>query len=201
MPKVSVEYEQQQRERIIQGAAEAFAEMGYHKTTIDYIADKLKLSKGAIYIYFDSKEKLFEAVFQNYRERQLAAMHRAAESEGTSLQRLEKVRERFIRLIEHRDDVFGRLWLEFYVEGPRVSSIRHLVSATKEQFYQIVYNLLAEGQARGEIKQGLDLASITTVIMATCDGLMLDAVIGEKRREPELIRQAMAHTFSQLLKP
>lgn len=66
MPKVVPEYKQQARDRIIKQATELFIEQGYKKTKMTEIANKLGVSKGAIYQYFSSKEELlFEAMKNN----------------------------------------------------------------------------------------------------------------------------------------
>jgi len=47
------------RERIMQTATDAFAESGYHDTSMDDIVRRAGLSKGAIYFHFPGKEALF----------------------------------------------------------------------------------------------------------------------------------------------
>ena len=47
------------REEILEQAARAFAEHGYPGTDVQWIADAIGVSKGTIYRYFASKEKLF----------------------------------------------------------------------------------------------------------------------------------------------
>jgi len=65
MPRTTAAYEQAQRERIIQGAAIIFATHGYRQTTMDQIAQTLEMSKGALYIYFKTKEELFTGLCQD----------------------------------------------------------------------------------------------------------------------------------------
>lgn len=200
MPKISQEYEQQQKERILKGAAEAFADKGYRQTTIDDVAKKQELSKGAIYIYFGSKEELFAAVFESYMGRRLNLLKQAAGSEGSAIERLEKVLDQFIGLLAQHDDWWGRLWSEFYLEGPRIGSVRGLMGQLEEQLYALVYDLLATGQTSGELKANLDIASITTILLATCDGLILNSIVGARPTDPAAVRQAMWNTFYVLLK-
>ncbi|MCP2520353.1 TetR/AcrR family transcriptional regulator [Candidatus Aminicenantes bacterium AC-335-K20] len=58
--------ERKERERearkqtILEAAIEIFSRKGYEKTNMEEIAEKAELSKGVIYYYFESKEKLFE---------------------------------------------------------------------------------------------------------------------------------------------
>jgi AcrR family transcriptional regulator len=50
------------RERLIAAAREAIAAKGFHRTTLDEIAARAGLTKGAVYDNFASKDELFYAV-------------------------------------------------------------------------------------------------------------------------------------------
>jgi len=200
MPKVTLEYGQQQRERIIEGSAEAFARGSYRLTTIDEIAEKLKLSKGAIYLYFKSKEELFAAVFETFIERRVSEIKQVCSGNEGVFRKLEAVLDQFVALLSNKDYVFCRIWLESYLEGPRIPALQSLKNTSQQQLYQTVYALLAEGQQQGAIKAELDIISITKVILATCDGLILNAMTEEEGSDPEAVRRAMWNTFYNLLK-
>lgn len=47
------------RQQILNAAREVFFENGFEKTTIEEIAKRTELSKGAIYLYFQSKEEIY----------------------------------------------------------------------------------------------------------------------------------------------
>jgi AcrR family transcriptional regulator len=59
------------REQILDAASQVFAANSYRNTDLQFIADRLKLSKASIYRYFDSKEKLFLAAV----DRGIARLH------------------------------------------------------------------------------------------------------------------------------
>jgi len=48
--------------RVLTAAAELFTRFGYDKTTVDEVAREAGLSKGSVYLAFDSKQRLFEGV-------------------------------------------------------------------------------------------------------------------------------------------
>lgn len=50
--------------RILEAATRLFLHFGYNKTTVSDIAREASISKGAIYLHFDSKEALFEALIE-----------------------------------------------------------------------------------------------------------------------------------------
>ena len=53
------------REKILSAALELFAKKGFHATSIFQIAKKAKISKGLMYNYFKSKDKLLDEIIQN----------------------------------------------------------------------------------------------------------------------------------------
>jgi AcrR family transcriptional regulator len=55
---------QRRREAILREAATLFAKHGFTATDVQWIADALKISKGTIYRYFPTKEKLFLAAVE-----------------------------------------------------------------------------------------------------------------------------------------
>lgn len=57
------ERKDERRELIFKTAAKVFAEYGYQKTTVKHIADKVNISVGTFYLYFKSKEDIFEKLY------------------------------------------------------------------------------------------------------------------------------------------
>ncbi len=50
------------RRQIMDGAREVFLAQGFDAASMSEIARKARVSKGTLYVYFDSKEQLFEAI-------------------------------------------------------------------------------------------------------------------------------------------
>lgn len=77
---------EERRQRILDVAAQLITHYGYDKTTVSDIAREAGISKGAIYLHFESKEALFEALIlrelQTYTELWLDRLE-ADEAGGT----------------------------------------------------------------------------------------------------------------------
>ncbi|MDR5826279.1 TetR/AcrR family transcriptional regulator [Caballeronia sp. LP006] len=69
----AVRYEDmpQRQVAILDAAAEAFSQLGYEATSIDYVADQIKATKGSVYYYYRSKTDLFAAVHRRAMEMNL----------------------------------------------------------------------------------------------------------------------------------
>lgn len=52
------------KKKIIQIATQLFSEKSYHDVTIDEVAAKAGIAKGTIYLYFESKEKLYLEILE-----------------------------------------------------------------------------------------------------------------------------------------
>lgn len=66
-PRTSTQFEairQEKSKLILDTALELFAEKGYHQTSISDITRKAGISKGLVYNYFESKEKMLQSIIQ-----------------------------------------------------------------------------------------------------------------------------------------
>jgi AcrR family transcriptional regulator len=63
MPRVVPEYKEDAKRRIIEAAMDVMAEKGCEALAIDDVAKKIGVTKGAVYWYFPSREKLIAEVF------------------------------------------------------------------------------------------------------------------------------------------
>lgn len=62
MPEHEKAPNKEREQRILDAAARLFMHYGYDKTTVSDIAEEAGVSKGAIYLHYESKDALFEAL-------------------------------------------------------------------------------------------------------------------------------------------
>ena len=77
MPRVSEEYARNRRRQILDAAAVSFARKGLHAATMDDVCAEAKLSKGAVYGYFRSKDDIISALKVESVQRDGAALKTA----------------------------------------------------------------------------------------------------------------------------
>jgi AcrR family transcriptional regulator len=73
------------RAAIFKAAKRLFGERGFAGTTMDNVATSAHVAKGAVYHHFETKEALFEAVFDQVSEDLVAEVDRAARAEKDAL--------------------------------------------------------------------------------------------------------------------
>lgn len=59
---VQCDHKEEKREHILQAATEIFSQYGFHKATVEQIAEAAQIGKGTVYLYFSSKRELFRGV-------------------------------------------------------------------------------------------------------------------------------------------
>ncbi len=165
---------------IVAAALAAFAEKGFAATRLDDVAERAGVSKGTIYLYFETKEALFEAVVREvivpvFDRVDLARRDRDARSEdllrlliGTIYRELVGTeRRQIMRLLISEAGRFPRL-VEFYH--------REAIARGKAVLGAIV----ARGVARGEFRDGpatrLPEVILGPAIMAAVWKMLFDAL-------------------------
>src|SRR3954447_26046068 len=88
------------RERIQQAALDLFVERGYEKTSLREIAEKLQVTKAALYYHFRTKEDIVSSLFEDLGASVDEVLAQAREDEGP--QRREKLLARLGELIQGR---------------------------------------------------------------------------------------------------
>lgn len=79
------------KEEIIKAAANLFSQKSYHDVTMDDIAEKVGVAKGTIYLYFDSKEKLYLEILEETYEEIESILERETAKSDSAPEKLKKV--------------------------------------------------------------------------------------------------------------
>lgn len=88
MPSRREEYTEATRRALLDSAAAAFQERGFADASLDDIARAARLTKGALYHHFASKQALFQAVFEEVERELVDAVLRSGAGETDPWRRL-----------------------------------------------------------------------------------------------------------------
>ncbi len=78
MPKISDRQRESRRQQILEAALACFSANGFHQTGMADIVRQSGLSHGAVYLYFQSKDDLIEALADD-RHRREAVLNSVAQ--------------------------------------------------------------------------------------------------------------------------
>ncbi|MEO6989511.1 MAG: TetR/AcrR family transcriptional regulator [Aquihabitans sp.] len=113
-----------QRDRILDGLAEAMADKGYVGTSVTDIIKRAGVSRETFYELFESKHDCFHAAFAMAGDMLLARLSSLAEAHGSREERLDALFDAYFEsLVEF--PAFARLFLvEAYAAGPEIMALR-----------------------------------------------------------------------------
>ena len=135
--------------RILDTASALFFQKGYDKTTLQDIIDATKLSKGAIYHHFASKEAIIIAVVDRIGECNTAVLAEVRDKKG--LTGAEKLREMFRTAVRLSFQGGILNMLPFLIENPKFMALQ-MESILNEAAPCYVLPILREGIADGSIR-------------------------------------------------
>ncbi len=109
-------------QNLLDAALEVFDERGYHGARVDDIAKLAKTSHGTFYLYFASKEDLFQTLVTDVTEemRKLAASLPPIEASKAGYDQLREWLGRFYDLYEHYHPII-RAWTEANSQNPEMA--------------------------------------------------------------------------------
>ena len=134
---------------ILDTASTLFLQKGYNKTTLQDIIDATKLSKGAIYHHFASKEAIIIAVVDRMGECNAAVLAEVRDKKG--LTGAEKLREMFRTAVRLSFQGGILNMLPFLIENPKFMALQ-MESILNEAAPCYVLPILREGIADGSIR-------------------------------------------------
>jgi AcrR family transcriptional regulator len=190
MPKVYPEYKEEAKKRILQKAMKLFAENGYHATTMDGIAKAVGVSKGALYLYFDSKEALFAelASFSRNSSTLSSPLFLDADPEiardffeGKSLDEL--IAAIFDFWVMTMDSGVWNLSVEITAISLRDERLNAIVSEDMREDVAILARFLGEQQAAGVLDADLDTPTLARKMIVFFWGLFFQMCFGLGRDE------------------
>jgi AcrR family transcriptional regulator len=167
MPKVVPEYKEEAKSRILEAANKVFAERGYHEATMDDIAKRLGVSKGAIYLYFSSKEDLFEAMCKTAPQAFKEILYSSFGDEANPVQSATQFFDKMLKLSASNPG----LSFEILSEASRSPSLKRILRQNHEEYERVLTGFLAEGRKRKIVGDNLDIRPLANALIALWNGL------------------------------
>lgn len=182
MPRVSAEHLDARRQQILDGARACFARHGFHQTTMVEICAEARVSAGAVYRYFPSKEAIIATLCEQGLQQSVALMA-SAQARDSFAAAMDDLIDTFVAALDSPSGDGGcgegasGLDLELWAEASRNPAIRELSRRVLSGLRAPVAAIVRLGQARGELDPALEPESVAAVALAFFYGLLLQKVI------------------------
>ena len=175
MPKIVDE--EQQRRRIRQAAARAFARRGLEGTGLSHVAREAGLGRSSLYHYYPDKAALVQDLADELLEEETALFTEAFQSGDSALDRIERLTTAIVELFD-RSASTGRLMLQIWANDP--DRFQTMLETLRGGLTQLVQ----QGQESGEIDHQLDPEASATLVIALMDGVLVQGFV-----DPRLFEQ------------
>ncbi len=172
----------EQKERrplqILDAAFEEFVTHGYAAARVEDIAARVGVTKGTVYVYFETKERLFEAMIRHISVSFAEIMDTSEKLIGTPAERLETL----LRLLYDRDGRGPRELLRMVIsEGPKFPE---MIARHEKEFIEPLMRkisaILQEGVAAGQFRA--EPSGFAEIVMAPVMSLTVMRLISDDRR-------------------
>ncbi|MFE3188447.1 TetR/AcrR family transcriptional regulator [Nocardia sp. NPDC059240] len=137
------------RERIVEVAADLFAEKGFHGAGVAEIGDRAQVQRGALYYHIGSKEELLFEILRGYIDLVDADARLISESEGDPVDKLRRLMRSHVRLIiTHRREVTIHLRDVSALTGNRARDLQRLGADVRQRWQDVMEAGYAIGALR-----------------------------------------------------
>jgi TetR/AcrR family fatty acid metabolism transcriptional regulator len=181
---------------IIEAALKVFSTKGYAETRMADIAKEANLSYGLIYHYFENKEKLFDAIVENWWKAFYDELEMLKKSTASTNEKLVDI----IKFILNAYTATPSQMSIFVAEVSR-GFIYHSNPRGKDKFrklFALCEDIIREGQTRGALRRDIQSNYLTYVFLGAIDTFLSIMILGNetlsKAREKRII-ESLASVF------
>lgn len=173
---------------ILKAARKLFFERGFKSVTVDLIAAKAEVSKGSIYLYFDSKEEIYTQILISANIERHKEVENYARREGKASELLLMFARNYVDFFLDNNELF-RILMTFMLQADNMNLTEdqntQLIHTTNENI-RTVSEILQKGVDEGEFVPNIDIRHVQNGIWGMLNGvisLYIYTGVPEKRAE------------------
>lgn len=173
-----LEYKKAVISKIIETALEIFSTKGSRDLTMDEIAAKLGVSKGALYSYFTSKEDILKEIYQSGRQ-----IMRKILCESSDADDFTQAMENIYQLTTEKYNKYIRIYFELLALAAHDEKIKKIVKDDYEKDFEITHDFIQNLISKKKIRTDVDSRILTQLFRSLWIGASEKLVLGYDRAE------------------
>lgn len=159
----------------VEAVIELAAERDPGEITTAAIASHMKLTQGALFRHFPSKDAIWEAVMEWVAERLLARVDRAAAQAASPLAALQAIFLAHADFVAEHPGVPRMLFGE--LQRAEATPAKRLARALLERYGERIRGRLEAGKAAGEVSAALDIDAGVILFVGSLQGLIMQSML------------------------
>ncbi|PKN19231.1 MAG: hypothetical protein CVU71_06880 [Deltaproteobacteria bacterium HGW-Deltaproteobacteria-6] len=188
---------------ILKAARKLFFERGFKSVTVDLIAAKAEVSKGSIYLYFDSKEEIYTQILISANIERHREVENFAKQEGTASELLLMFARDYVNFFLDNNELF-RILMTFMLHSENMNLTEEqntqLIHTTNENI-RTVSEILQKGVHSGEFVPNIDIRQVQNAIWGSLNGIIsLYIYTGAPEKRAERIHTTVRDSLNLFIK-
>lgn len=174
----------EKRIRILDAALKIFASRGFYNAKVSEVAKEAGVADGTIYLYFESKDALLIALFEDRMQRLIArANDEIARTEGTVLDKIRQAIALHLSLVLDDPDLAEFITVELRQSG---KFVKEYDNPKFTEYLRIFRDLILAGQEQGLIRRTVDARLVVRAIFGALDELLLTLSLTHRNRSVDI---------------
>jgi AcrR family transcriptional regulator len=191
-----LEYSESTREALVDSAVELFTKRGYAGTSLDEVARRARVTKGALYHHFTGKQALFEAAFDSVETKAMRRLDEIVSGPGHPWETAMAGLRAYVRVC--LDPAFQRIVVH---EGPVVMGWARWREAEEHASFGVIREAVSALVAAGEIED-VPIEVMTRLLYgALSAGASMIAGAADPRKAGEEVAWSITKVVSGLRRP
>lgn len=181
---------------ILEVAVAAFNQYGYDATSMGVLADRLGLSKSAIYHHFASKDEILERALDDALSALEGVLADADAARGRAADRLDQVLRGAVHVLV---DKLPYVTLLLRVRGN--TEVERRALARRRSFDRAITSLVEEAQAEGTLRSDIDASVVSRLVFGMINSIVEWYRTGGKEDADRLADDVIAVALDGLRMP
>jgi len=182
------------RRQILDAARQVFSQKGFHATNVSDVAATASVSQGTIYHYFDSKDDLFMAVFEDWLATSTyQAYAESVHTADTAADRLRALAHTTAQMMIDSAE-FLPVQMEFWSHMLRNDAIRERFRLLFAELRTFPGQIIQAGIDSGEFRPA-DAEALAAIAVAVYDGLILQWLADPEAVDWHRVSRALVETI------
>lgn len=182
------ELRENKKQQILQAALKVFAGKGYNGATINMIAKEAGISKGLMYSYYESKEKLLEELLNFGMQKAASFLYEDTTRKLDSKEAFAASLRKMIQLFLQEQD-FWRLYTMLALQPHIAEKFQKEATAFLQQYLEVFMAYFKKKKSRNPMAEAM-------LFGAVLDGIMFDLMVAPAEYPLEDVLEMIIEKFA-----
>jgi TetR/AcrR family fatty acid metabolism transcriptional regulator len=164
---------------IIDAALKVFSTKGYASTRMADIAREADMSYGLVYHYFENKEKLFDAIVEDWWTGFYDELEMLKKSDMSTEEKLVEIIRYILKVYEKKPNQ-----ISIFVTEVSRGFVYHADSKGKDKFnklFSLCQDIMSEGQQNGFLRKDIQANYLTYLFLGSIDTFLSVLILGNEK--------------------